>query len=217
MKKDAIMPVKHTSKKIQYKGVQRFVNLETGEIRDMMVTDIEERDFNFSKVWMRNFIASLDLVGNQKTRLCFWIIENLNKHNQIPMNYRQIAAATDMSLDTVRKTMKILQDCDFLRRVGTVYTVNPDIVFKGNRNARLAVLQDYHAEPIKKLTPAEKIANFDAQIEELIRQRDKLKADLNAVDMEIDPQLSFNADGDIVETARVVEQQRNKRRGGSHG
>lgn len=217
MKKNAIMPVKHTTKKIKYKGTERFVNLETGEIREMMVTEIEDRDFDFSKVWMRNFITSLDLVGNQKTRLCFWLIENLNKHNQISMNYRQIAAATDMSLDTVRKTMKILQDCDFLRKVGTAYTVNPAIIFRGTRTARLAVLQDYHSEPVRKLTPQEKLANFEAQIQELIRQRDKIKAEINAVDMEVDPQLAWNAEGQIVETAHPVDLKQRKRKGANNG
>ena len=105
-----------TSKKVKFVGTQTYINTDTGEIIDMEVTKIEERDFNFSKVWMRNFIAALDIVGNKKTKLCYWIIENINKENMLVGTLRDISKRTDISLETVRLTMDILLDADFLRR-----------------------------------------------------------------------------------------------------
>ena len=77
------LPTKHTSKKVKVAGVQNYINADTGEIVPMAVNEIEERDFNFSKIWMHNFIATLDLVGNKKTKLSYWIIENLDKENKL--------------------------------------------------------------------------------------------------------------------------------------
>ena len=56
-----------TTKKVKVIGRQDYINVETGELESFDVTRIEDRDFNFTKVWMRNFISALDIVGNQKT------------------------------------------------------------------------------------------------------------------------------------------------------
>ena len=123
------MSKQQTQRKTKVVGTQQYINADTGELQEMQVTTVEERDFNFHKVWMKNFINTLEIVGNQKTKLCFWIIDNLNKENQLCKTYRQIAKETNMSLDTVRVTMKLLLEADFLRRVNMgCYVVNPDIL-----------------------------------------------------------------------------------------
>ena len=134
-----------TRKKIKVVGTESYINRATGEIKDMQVIDIEERDFNFHKLWLQNILNSIDLIGNKKTKLAFWIIENLNKENQLIMTQRKIADATKMSLDTVRLTMKALMDSNFLLRINSgAYVVNPDVVFKGGKTDRLNVLIQYH-------------------------------------------------------------------------
>ena len=111
----------------------------------MQVIEIEERDFNFHKVWLQHILNSIDLIGNQKTKLAFWIIEHLNKENQLIMTQRKIADKTGMSLDTVRLTMKALMDSDFLIKINSgAYMVNPDVIFKGGKTDRLNILIQYH-------------------------------------------------------------------------
>ena len=159
-----------TSKKVKYVGTEQYINARTGEIEDFRVTTIEERDFDFHKVWMRSFITSIELVGNQKIRLAFWLIENLNKENQITMTYRQISQNSGISLDTVRKTMTILLESNFLKRVNNgCYMINPDVLFKGSRSSRLNVLNQYSdiATCKKKLSDEEQIASLTKAIEAL--------------------------------------------------
>ncbi len=203
------LSTQRTSKKVKYVGTQQFLNTATGEIEDFQVTSIEERDFNFSKVWMRNFIATLDLVGNQKTKLAFWIIDNVNKENQLIATLRSMSDATGMSLETVRKTMSILQGADFLRKSANgVYVVNPDIVFKGTRNARINILNTYkelgYEEP--KVSDEQKISNLQHSIEFLQDQLNQLLSSKNVVDAEINGQMAFNEDGQIFETATIVDE-----------
>lgn len=204
-----------TSKKVKIVGVQEFINRDTGEIVPMAVTDIEERDFNFSKVWMRNFISSLDLIGNKKTKLAFWIIDNLNKENQLIYSYRQISEQTGLSLDTVSVTMKTLKDADFLRQKGQVYTVNPDIIFKGTRAARVGVLQQYHSEPIELPSKQDKIETIRNSIAKLQGELDKLLSEAdngNVVDAQIDGQMAFNENGEIFETATLETSPKSRRK-----
>ncbi len=156
------MGKQQTSKKVKVVGTQQYLNVNTGEIEDFQVTGVEERDFNFHKVWMKNFISTLDLVGNKKSKLCFWIIDNLDKENKLTYTQAQIVNKTGLSKDTVTKTMSVLMDSGFLQRInGGCYIVNPDIVFKGTRTGRLNALTVY--------TDASK-SQGEETAEEMIRQ-----------------------------------------------
>ena len=117
-----------TTKKTKLIGTQEYINADTGELVSMQVTTVEERDFNFSKVWMRNFISTLDIVGNAKTKVAYWVIDHIDRMNKLTYTYRQIAEETGMSLDTVTATMKALLGADFLRRQNQgCYIVNPNL------------------------------------------------------------------------------------------
>ena len=195
-----------TSKKVKYVGTERYISLTDGTIEEFQVTSIEERDFNFSKVWLRNFVAQMNLVGNQKTRLAWWIIDNLDRENRIICTYRKMADETGMSLSTVRDTMKALQDGDFLRKLGNgAYCVNPDTYFKGTHKARLNVLNQYQEigyEP-PKLTVEQQIGQLKTAIAEMQKSLAVLESKAAAaVDTTIDGQLEMLPDGSIVERAR---------------
>lgn len=135
---------KQTTKKVKVVGTQQYINANDGTVEDFQVMRIEERDFNFHKVWLDHIISSLDLIGNQKTRLAFWIVDHLDKENKLTMTYRQIAEKSGISLDTVRVTMKSLMESNFLERINQgAYRVNPDVVFKGGKTDRMNVLYQY--------------------------------------------------------------------------
>lgn len=180
-----------TSKKVKFVGTQTYINADTGEVIDMQVTDIEERDFNFSKVWMRNFIAALDIVGNKKTKLCYWIIENINKENMLVGTLRDISKRTNISLETVRLTMDILLNADFLRRKSQgVYIVNPDIIFKGGRGNRLNVLNQYNSSPREEITDEIRLKNLLNTIKELTEEVEKLQKRLQEKELNDPNQLN---------------------------
>lgn len=129
--------------------VTAMIDEETGEkIPVVQVSqEIDDRDFNFHKIWFGHFIQSLDIVSNQRLKLAFWIIDHLDSNNKLTMTQRQIAEQSGISLKTVAFTMKALQEGDFpfLKKLnnGGAYIVNPDIIFKGNFGKRMAVLYDY--------------------------------------------------------------------------
>lgn len=142
--------MKQTSKKQKVIGVQPFINPYTNEAVPMQVVSVEERDFNFHKVWLQHLVNSLDGISNQRLRLAFWIIEHLNKENQLVMTQRAISEQSGISLDTVSKTMKALQEGDpaFLIKINSgAYMVNPNVIWKGSHGARMGVVFDYsHSE-----------------------------------------------------------------------
>nr|AAB57762.1 plasmid replication control protein [Butyrivibrio fibrisolvens] len=193
-----------TTKKVKAIGTETYINVATGEAEEFQVTKIEERDFNFTKVWIRNFVATLDLVGNQKTRLVYWIIDNLNHNNQLICTNRLMAEETGISLATVSVTMKALQDANFLKKQANgVYVINPDILFKGTQKARLNILNQFSelgAEP-QELSDEQKIQNITKTIAQLSKQLEALQSKSSVVDTEIEGQYTLLPDGSIVQKA----------------
>lgn len=165
-----------TTKRVKVVGTEEYINTRTGELEQMQVTSIEDRDFNFTKMWMKNFISTLDIVGNQKTRLCFWIIDHVDKENRLIGTYRTVASQSGMSLDTVRITMKLLMDADFMRKAQNgVYVINPNLVFKGTRNARMNVLNQFTSAEYVPLSDEERLDNLMASIAALTHRADELR------------------------------------------
>ncbi|WP_052725927.1 replication/maintenance protein RepL [Bacillus thermotolerans] len=133
-----------TRKKVKFLGEQEFINAQTGEIHKMQVTDIEERDANFHKMWLGHVLESLDMIGNQKIRVAMFIMNNVNSDNEFIMTYRIIAEKTGISLQTVSETMKALQESDFIKKIRNgYYRINPDVMFKGGKNKRMEILIRY--------------------------------------------------------------------------
>jgi len=137
----------NTRKKIKVVGTETYINQQTGEIQEMQVISVEERDANFHKVWLGHIVQALDMLGNKKIKVLNYILQNLTEENLFIMTQRQLAKNLEISLDTVMSTMRILQDADFLTLVQSgVYRVSPNAIFKGGKTNRLNVLYKYMAE-----------------------------------------------------------------------
>lgn len=144
------MSKQSTSKKQKFVGSKELIDPATGEIYPVQINTVEDRDFNFHKVWLQNFIMSLDSIANQKLKLAFWIIENLNKENMLVMTQRKIAEKTGISLRTVSKTMRLLCEPEekdmipFLQKINSgAYRVNPDVLFKGSHSNRMGICYQF--------------------------------------------------------------------------
>lgn len=190
-----------TIKKTKVVGSQDYLDLSTGELVTMQVTSVEERDFNFSKVWMRSFLTTLDLVGNAKTKVAYWIIDHIDRMNQLTYTYRQMAEETGMSLDTVTATMKALLEADFLRRKNQgCYIVNPNVIYKGTHNARLNVLTQYgdlDKEKPTPPTPEERLQTLLETIKRLTDQATQLQDEIKSAKEEPLPgQMTLDVDGE---------------------
>ena len=169
---------KKTSKKVKVIGTKEFIDPTTNELHNFQVVDVEERDCNFHKMFLKQFLTTVDLIGNQKMKLAFWIVDNLNHENQLVYNYRQIAEATGISLKTVQLTMQSLMECDFLRRRNLgCYMVNPDFIFKGTHLNRMNILIRYSKEESAKKEDkpitAPTVADYENQIKTIISAKSK--------------------------------------------
>jgi len=144
------MPIKKTivtRKKVKVIGKRVFVDPLTGVKEEMQVVRIEERDANFHKIWLQHVIMSLDIIGNVKMKFAFWLLEHMTADNLIAMTYEQMARRSGYSYETIKRTMPLLVESDFLIRINKgAYQVNPNVIFKGHTDHRMNVLLQYHQQ-----------------------------------------------------------------------
>lgn len=134
-----------TAKKTKVIGTKTYIDPITGEHEEMQVVSIEDRDFNFVKIWIGHIVSALEAVGNQKIKVITYLMENMTTENYIIESQRKIAKSCNVSLETVRQTMKALQEADIIRmKQRGVYMLNPNCIFKGNHKKRMNVLIQYH-------------------------------------------------------------------------
>lgn len=137
--------MKTTHRKSKVIGSQKFTNNATGEIEDMQVISVEDRDFNFHKIWLEHVLVSLDLISNQKTKVAFWILENLDSNNRFVGTQRGIAQKLTVSKTTVNETLKALVQSNLMLKEQTgVYRINPQVIFRGAFQKRMNVLIQYN-------------------------------------------------------------------------
>ena len=146
-----------TSKKQKFIGYKELLDPDTGEVYPVQINTIEDRDFNFNKVWLQHLVNGINDIANQKLRLAFWLIDNLDKENRIVMTQRAIAENSGMSYQTVSRTMRLLQTSkpSFLQKINSgAYRINPDIIWKGSHSNRMGVCYEY-----QKIEEQKKVIN----------------------------------------------------------
>lgn len=179
-------------KKVKYIGTQQFIDANTGEYLEFNVTNVEERDFNFKKVWMRDFLNSLEIIGNQKTKVAYWIIDNIKPDNTISFTYNEIEEKIKISNKTISVVVNLLIQANFMKKIRpSYYHINPSIIFKGDVNKRLYNLNIYNSQPKYELSDKEKLKNLINSIDYLTKQAKELQEKIENENSIIENQLEI--------------------------
>lgn len=134
-----------TTRKSKVLGTQEYIDKNTGEVVKMEVISIEDKDFNFMKIFLMNLLNQIEAVGNKKTSVMFYIIDNLDKNNMFYMTQTEVSKELSIGRTTVNEAFKILENANFLKKIRDgKYQVNPDSVFKGSIDKRMKVMLDYN-------------------------------------------------------------------------
>jgi DNA-binding transcriptional regulator YhcF (GntR family) len=128
-------------------GYEDLVNPKTGEIFPVQMYEVEDVDFDFRKVWVQNLIAGLNRLSTQSLKFAFWLVRAADSDNKICFTQRQMTEKSGISLKTISRTLGILQESNFLKRINiSNYQINPDIIYKGKHENRMGVCYRYNSE-----------------------------------------------------------------------
>ena len=128
---------------------RELVDTETGEV--IHVDQITKRVYgtkNFWKVYLMDFLSVLGIIDNKQLDVFIYIAENTNQSTNLFIGtYRSISEDVNVSLSTVQRIMKRLQENNFVKKMQNgVYQVNPNIMMKGNDDKRQMLLSYYQEE-----------------------------------------------------------------------
>ncbi len=155
---------KTTTKKQIVVGKQEFINKSTGELEEFNIINSYDTDFNFEKIWLSHILESLEVIGNQKIKVLNWLLANKNNENMIIATQRKISEKSGVSYPVVNKTIKALIDTKAISSDQSgVYMLNPDFMFKGNKNKRMNLLLRF--QEINEINQAEQVEQIENKTE----------------------------------------------------
>lgn len=143
-RQQTIKRVRSVARRTRLVGTQDMINATTGEIVECNIVQMEEKDFNFQKLWLGHILEAIDEIGNAKMKVLMYLLNKRDKGNNAVIRTAEgIAHDVGVSRQTVGETLKILEQHGIIKRVtGAVY-LNPDVIFKGGKDKRLNVLLQY--------------------------------------------------------------------------
>lgn len=133
---------------------KRLQDLDTGELIE--VDQITKRAYgtkHFWKVYLMDFLQILGILDSKQVDVLIYILENTEQANNTFIgSQRDIAKQCEVSLDTVSRIMRKLQEKEFIKQIKrSVYQINPNIMMKGNDNKKQMLLSYYREdEPIEE-------------------------------------------------------------------
>lgn len=145
--KEKIVEIKENGVVTKYRGIRKFKDLETGEIVEMEYAEKKVKHSlkrGWRRVYLEQFMEVLTGLYNQgkKIKVVEFLLENLNDLNQFTQTQNFICEKLNFSPATVNKAFKYLIEINFMRKIGTVYTINPKFVCafgSDKKNATIAI------------------------------------------------------------------------------
>lgn len=150
--------MKSSTKITKVIGTQAYINKDTKEVENFEVIQMEDRDFNFEKIWLAHILEAIDSIGNKKLRVVRYLLENRSKNNNIILGtIRSIAKDCGVGTQCVQTTIAALIESNFMTRIQQgAYQINPAIIFKGRSKSRMNILYQYRSNRSNKNTAKDK-------------------------------------------------------------
>ncbi|MGH0826729.1 replication/maintenance protein RepL, partial [Bacillus cereus] len=121
------------------KKSKTYVDTETGE--KIHVEQITKRAYGqkqFWKIYLMDFLQVLGVLDSKQVDVFVYILENTEQANNTFIgSQRDIAKECGVSLDTVSRIMKKLQENGFVKQIKrSVYQISPNVMMKGSEHKK---------------------------------------------------------------------------------
>lgn len=132
--------IKYITKETKYKD-------ETGE-HIIQETEIYKKHYGgkfFYRVWLSDLLNALGLLNNNKELdILFYVLDNMKSDNNFIGTYRSIAEDTNISLSTVTRIFKKMNEVNLITKVQNgVYKVNPALIIQGDNSKKKRLVIEY--------------------------------------------------------------------------
>ena len=123
--------------------VTDILDSQTGEI--LTSSNILNKDKNFTKVWVSNYIDVVKEDSLKKDLIPFQLIDIMDKHNKLKFTLVDMSKKLNYPKSKLSVLLKELRGKDFLRRIRNgLYMINPNIAYKSTSENRTIALKEYY-------------------------------------------------------------------------
>ena len=127
-----------------YKGSQRLIDEQSGEVIEVDKLYRKQTSGNFHKAYIIQLISIMDMIGGQKFKVVNYILDNIHWSNNTLMGTtREIAKATNTSLQTVTITLKTLEEGNIIKRRTGALMLNPELLMRGDDQKQKYLLLEF--------------------------------------------------------------------------
>lgn len=123
-----------------------LVDPETGQVLEMIqTTKLRYGSKPFWKCYLKEFLAAMESLSGREFDVFIFIVKNAKQSdNKFIGTYDKIMKGTGCSRKVIAKTLKSLQDCDFIRKVQNgIWMINPYVLMKGDGQKQLGLWREY--------------------------------------------------------------------------
>ena len=129
---------------MKYKGIERWQNLDTGEIIETDSVTKEVGRSNFMITYMTYMLDLFDLLGTKKMQVVRYIFKHMDVgSNTLIITTNELASKAGVSKPVVIETLKLLEENQLItRRVGSLM-LNPKIIHRGSNQKEKYLLTKF--------------------------------------------------------------------------
>lgn len=164
-----------TKKNQQIIGKMNYLNPTTNKYEEFSVMQQStETDFNFHKIWIKDLVALLDVIGGQKVKVFNHILLEMNADNIYIGTIREMAKTLELSVQTVSSSLKLLKSSEQLKMLlDGVYMVNPSLIIKGKSLKRQKLNATFSGQKFEKIDePKTRVSKEERDYSDLTRARE---------------------------------------------
>jgi replication and maintenance protein len=127
-----------------YKGTQRLIDEQSGEIIEVDKLYRKQTSGNFVKAYIVQLVSMLDMIGGKKLKIVNYILDNVHlSNNMLVATTREIAKVTGTSTQTVSRTLKILEEGNIIKRRTGALMLNPELLMRGDDQKQKYLLLEF--------------------------------------------------------------------------
>ncbi|HCY9303873.1 TPA: replication/maintenance protein RepL [Staphylococcus aureus] len=127
-----------------YKGTQRLIDEQSGEIIEVDKLYRKQTSGNFHKAYLIQLISMMDMIGNQKFKVVNYILDNIHwSNNTLIATVKEMVKATGTSKQTVITTLKALEEGNIIKRRTGALMLNPELLMRGDDHKQKYLLLEF--------------------------------------------------------------------------
>ena len=122
----------------------RLLDMTTGETHSLDILESSNKAERWDKVYTKQLASMMDIMGDERMKVIAFLLKRKDQYNGVNTTTKEIAERTGVSLATVNRVLKKMQQHDYLHKVRNgKWRLSPRIICNGKHSIGMATINYY--------------------------------------------------------------------------